>query len=92
MNLISVVPGEADVPDARRGLEELADLSRIPGGASIQVMVGEFGTVLSQATQADLQLFGLSYEEPLGFVAGLVRETRATCMFLADSGEEDALA
>ncbi len=38
------------------------------------------------------KIFGLSHEQPMDFMQVLVRETRATCMFLADSGEEDALA
>jgi hypothetical protein len=80
------------VADARRGLEEVIDLCRIPAGVGVQVIVGEFATALTRATQADLELFGSSHDRTLEFMAGLVGETRATCMFLADSGEEDALA
>ncbi|MDH3271201.1 MAG: amino acid permease, partial [Gemmatimonadota bacterium] len=92
LNLITVVSADAEVAEARRALEEVVDLCRIPGGARVHVMVGDFGSALALATQADLELFGSSHERPLEFMAGLVRETRATCMFLADSGEEDALA
>jgi len=92
LNLITVVSTEDEAADARMGLEEIIDLCRIPGGARVHVMVGDLATALTRATQADLELFGLSHERPLEFMATLARETRATCMFLADSGGEDALA
>ncbi len=92
LHLISVVPDEADADATRAGLEELFDLCRIPGQASAKVLVGDFHDALSRAPQADLELFGSSHDRPLDFMAQLVHTTRATCMFLADSGQEDALA
>lgn len=92
LNLITVVPTPAEVRGTRLGLEEVVDLCRIPEGASIHVMVGDLATAVSGAPQADLELFGSSHEDPLEFMAGLVGATRATCMFLVDSGAEDALA
>ena len=92
LNLVSVLPPGADPAVARRGLEEVADLCRIPDGARFQVLSGDFSAVASHATEADLEIFGLSRSRPLDFMSGLVRDTRTTCMFLADSGEEDALA
>jgi amino acid transporter len=92
LNLITVVPTAEDVYPARQALEELCDLCRIPEEAEVHVVVGEFAAELTRATQADLELFGSSHEHPLDFMAALVGATRATCMFLGDSGEEDALA
>lgn len=34
----------------------------------------------------------LPHDRHLAFMGGLVEATRASCLFLADSGEEDALA
>jgi hypothetical protein len=92
LNLITAVRDAADVLQARAGLEELCDLCRVPSEAVVHVIAGEFDSILSRATQGDLELFGSSHDQPLDFMAGLVQTTRATCMFLADSGEEDALA
>lgn len=91
-NLVTVVPEASLVPGVQEGLEELRDLCRIPPRARVQVLGGDFEHVLSHADQADLQVFGLTHHRPLQFMAGLVQRTRASCLFLADSGEEDALA
>lgn len=91
-NLVTVVPGQARVSGVHEGLEELRDLCRIAPRARVQVLVGDFEEVLGQADQADLQVLGLTHQRPLEFMAGLVERSRASCLFLADSGEEDALA
>lgn len=92
LNLITVVPAGADVRAAREALAELVDLCRIPEGARVHVISGQFDAEASRATQADLEIFGLANDRPLEFTASLVHDRRATCLFVADSGEEDALA
>lgn len=92
LNLITVVSSDVEVAVARQSLDEVSDLCRIPDAAKTHVLVGELSSVASREFEADLQIFGLSRSRPLDFMAGLVRETRTTCMFLADSGGEDALA
>ncbi len=79
-------------PVAHERLEEMRDLCRIPPRARVHVVPGSFWDVLSRADQADLEVFGLPHERPLQFMASMVERTRASCLFLADSGEEDALA
>ncbi len=91
-NLLTVVGDPASAAAAHDGLEELRDLCRIPDRARVHVLVGTFESVVSQADQADLEVFGLSHNQPLTFMASLVEKTRASCLFHGDSGEEDALA
>ena len=92
LNLITVVPAEANVREVRAGLEELIDLCRIPEGARVHVISGEFDAAAARETQADLEIFGLAHDRPLEFTASLVQDRRASCLFVADSGQEDALA
>ncbi|MGD2047678.1 MAG: sodium transporter, partial [Gemmatimonadota bacterium] len=92
LNLISVVPDEAAVRPAQEALAEVLDLCRIPNEAVVQVLAGDFAQIVREATQADLEIFGSSHHRPMQFMAELIQDTRATCMFLLDSGQEDALA
>lgn len=91
LNLVTVVDGAADVPDAQRFLEELCDLTRLPG-AHLKVLVGPMKEAVERAPVADLNILGLQPEPDFDFVADVVKRTRSSCLLVADSGRESALA
>lgn len=92
LKLITVVPSEADAADAHRHLHELRDLCRIDENAQSLVMIGEFQTSVATAPQSDIDILGIKRGPDLEFVEEMVRVTRSSCMFVADSGLESALA
>jgi len=83
---------ESQTEAAQAYLDQLMDLSRMPDDATAHVLVGDFHEALGQVPLADVNVFGLPDEGELDFVTTMVQETGSACLFLRDSGEEDALA
>jgi hypothetical protein len=91
LNLITAVNDRNQVENAHRYLTRLIDLARIPYN-SVIVENKEFETQLSESPQADLSIFGLPNHLEIDFVYKLMQATHSTCLFVRDSGEENALA
>ncbi len=66
-------------------------MSRLPD-ARVQAFGGSFAECIGQAPQADLNIFGLPDEIDFDFARQMVEETKSTCIFVRDSGDENALA
>jgi hypothetical protein len=92
LNLITAVPDAEDVPDAQRFLRELADLTRLPPSAGLHVLIGPMADVVERAPAADLHILGLQDEPDFAFAEDMVERTRSSCLLVADSGRESALA
>ncbi|MBT8396713.1 MAG: amino acid permease, partial [Gemmatimonadetes bacterium] len=92
LNLITVVAREEEVAPTERHMEELRDLCRVHTSARSLVLVGAFEDAIHLAPQADLHIIGLPSASPLPSALGIVREARASCLFVVDSGMESALA
>ncbi len=93
LNLITVVPNEEQVAEAMGFLETLCDLTRIPTCADRIVLVGSFDDCIERAPQCDLDLFGMHHENvDFAFMERMVEVTQSSCLFVADSGHESALA
>ena len=91
LRLISVLEQEEDVEDARRFLEAVLDLGRIPN-TQVRVLAGDFDDYLPQAPRADVSIFGLGRTVDFDLIRRMVNETGSTCLFARDSGRESALA
>lgn len=92
LNLIVVVDDEEETEGAKGFLEEIAELARIPESANCQVMVGSFEKVLADAPQSDVDIMGLQPDPDFEWMLRMVRLTRSSCLFVADSGHESARA
>ncbi len=92
INLCMVVGDEATREAARKFLEELRSLARLPANTTILVLIGEFWTAVAQAPAADLSILGLQAHPDLDFVEKVVKIIDASCVFVRDSGDESALA
>lgn len=92
LTLITVVSDAGQSSEAKDFLSRLVELARLPKDTRIHVANGEFRTYLSQAPQADLNVFGLPPEVDFAFIRSTLDETGASCAFLLASGEESALA
>ncbi|MFP4228673.1 MAG: amino acid permease [Salinivenus sp.] len=91
MRLLTVVEDPSEREDARAFMERVTDVARMPG-ADVVVHNGTFEAAVSNAPQADLNIFGLAPTPDFDFMRAMVDETRATCLFVRDSGRESALA
>jgi hypothetical protein len=91
MRLISTVRDSAQVEPAGAFLNNLAELGRFPD-AEVQVFSGDFQESLAEISLADVNLVGLPREPDFDFLRQVVDQGRATCIFVRDSGEENALA
>lgn len=88
----TVVRKKKDVKKAERFLEELFDLARFPSKMQRRVDIGNFNEILADEPVADLNLFGLPAPPSREAMLSLVDTSRASCIFVWDSGRESALA
>ncbi len=91
LRIIMAVEEEESVLKARNFLDDLLTIARIPD-ADVIVEHRSFSDMVSRAPQADLNIFGMDADPDLGFVRRMVNETRSSCIFVRDSGNESALA
>jgi hypothetical protein len=91
MRLLTVVEDPDEREAAREFMERVTDLARMPA-TEVVVRQGTFEDVVPSAPQADLNLFGLTDDPDFDFMRSMVRTTRSSCLFVRDSGEENALA
>ncbi len=92
LNLLTVTDSDEDIPVAEEFLRQLAELTRLPPNANLEVLVGSFGQCVEQSPTADLHILGLQSEPDFAFVNDVVKRTRSSCLLVADSGRESALA
>ena len=92
INLITVVQDAGEVAKGVRFFQQLIDLGRMPRHTRGMVEHGDFDSVLAQAPQADLNIFGLQERVNLEFMTRMVQATNSTCIFVRDAGFESALA
>lgn len=92
LRLITVIDDEAERLNARAFLATLVDLGRMPRNTRIIVSVGKFSDFLPNAPQADLNIFGVQEFVSAQHIHQMVDRTKASCIFVKDSGNESALA
>lgn len=91
INLLTAVQNSENIPAAEQYLENLVEMARLPS-SDVQAFDGSFAEHIAQAPHADLSIFGLPDELDFDFVRRMVEETESTCIFVRDSGDENALA
>ncbi|MCO6510853.1 MAG: hypothetical protein J5I65_08675 [Aridibacter famidurans] len=91
INLVSAIEAAENVDEAREYLENLIVLARIPD-AEVVVRHSELEPLIRDVETADLSVFGLPEEVDFDFVRRMVERSRSSCIFVRDSGEENALA
>jgi amino acid transporter len=92
LNVVTVVGSEDEVPAARTFLTEVCELARIRKSSRIVVRVGDFEEEIADAPRSDVHIMGLPPEVDFGFTRRMVQLSRASCLFVSDSGRESALA
>ena len=91
LQLITVIEDANEEENARKFMSQLMDLARLPD-TKVIVAKENFMHYVATAPQADLNIFGLAPQHDFEFTHLMVEKTRATCLFVRDSGQESALA
>ncbi|MFQ6615369.1 MAG: amino acid permease [Fidelibacterota bacterium] len=91
LRLIRVVGDPADTEKARVGLRQVAHRGRLPVDVEKQVLQGNFLDILSQAPEADLNMFGMTSDLDVDTMHTLSHTCDTACVFIRDSGQESAL-
>ncbi len=89
LNLLTTAQPDDHVR-ARAYLQELVDLARLPRTTRMTLMTGSFDQAIASAPRADINLLGLPNEAELQFISRVVDQSRGTCIFVRDSGQENA--
>ncbi len=91
LTLVTVVPDQQQADKAEVYLKNLAELARLPH-AHVDIKQGSFAAVVAEEHPVDLNIFGMPEQVDFGMMRGLVEDTRSACLFVRDSGEENAMA
>ncbi len=90
INLVTMVEDPAKMLEARAFLLELHDIGRLPKRTNVHVFTGSFPVDAGLAPLADLAIVGIGASPDFQLMADIVTLTRASCLFVADSGLESA--
>ncbi len=91
IRLIIVVDDPAEEENAKDFLKRLISLARLPETLT-EVHVGVFNEFVTQAPEADLNIFGMKDTLPYNFISNMTSKTNSSCLFVKDSGHESILA
>ena len=89
--LVTVVPDQQQADKAEVYLKNLAELARLPH-VHVAIKQGNFAAVVAEEHPVDLNIFGMPEQVDFQMMRGLVETTRSACLFVRDSGEENAMA
>jgi hypothetical protein len=91
IRLITVVDSPEEEIKAKKFLKTLTQLARLPQTLT-EVYIGSFGTFVTKAPPADLNIFGMQDTLPYDFIKDMSQKTNSSCLFVRDSGHESILA
>jgi solute carrier family 12 sodium/potassium/chloride transporter 2 len=90
LNLVTAVSDPEQLADADHYLHGLADLARLPGPPGVHVLNTGFLDALPAAPFADLSIFALSPDIDFRLLDRIIDAADTPCVFVRDSGDEDA--
>lgn len=91
LNIIAASNNPNDKKNIRKFFNKLSDQARLPSMTEFHILVGNFKDVLSSAPQADINILGLAGAIPFDFIRTAPELTKTSCLFVKDSGKENAL-
>ncbi len=90
INLVMMVEDWDQSTQAEAFLTELADLARLPKNTTRHLIPGRFPEDADKAPLSDLAIVGMRASPDFGLMEEIIHRTRASCLFVADSGLESA--
>jgi solute carrier family 12 sodium/potassium/chloride transporter 2 len=92
INLVTVAQNSDEETRLFKFLNRLSDRTRLPSLTEFHVLHGSFKDALFKAPRADVNIFGLSDELNFNFMRETPELIKSSCLFVKDSGQENALA
>ena len=91
VRVVCAVPDPDNVETAEQFLGQILELGRLMK-FDVAVVNADFKDALHEAPQADVDIFGLGPTINFDFMRSVVKDRKAACLFVADSGHESILA
>jgi amino acid transporter len=91
LNLITSTSKESDTWRLHRFLQQISDRARLPSQTELHVIVGDFESNLIKAPYADINVFGMPQKPDFNFMRKTSETIETSCLFVKDSGAENAL-
>ncbi len=92
INLITVTENLKEEKRLQEFLQNLNDQVRLPSMTDFYVLPGPFTEALKTAPRGDINIFGLAENtKSFEFIRQIEETTRSSCIFVKDSGQENAL-
>lgn len=92
INLITIVKEPLQHANGVQFLHKLIELGRLPTHTRAIVRVGAFNEEMQHIPHGDLNIFGIGERADVHHMKKMVLQTKASCIFVLDSGHESALA
>jgi hypothetical protein len=91
LNLITAGQNLKDRKRLNDFLENLNDIARLPATTEFHILIGELKEIMPEAPRSDINIFGLGDILPFDFMRETPELVKSSCMFVRDSGHENAL-
>ncbi len=91
LNLITTAKTEADRKRMYNFLELLSNTARLPSMTEFVVVKGDLDATIKAAPRADINVMGIGEKPDFEFMRKIVEKSNASCLFVKDSGNENAL-
>ncbi len=92
LTLVTAVDGMQDTEPAEGYLREVAEIARLPGPPHVSVIPHPFARSLEHAPPASLHVMALSTQVDFHWLREVRERLDAPCLFVRDSGVENAFA
>ncbi|MBU1096159.1 MAG: Na-K-Cl cotransporter [Bacteroidetes bacterium] len=92
INLVTVANDKTDEIRLHKFLNKLSDRTRLPSYTEFHVLKGPFNDAIKNAPKADINIFGLGENINFNFMRSTPETIISSCLFVKDSGHENALA
>lgn len=92
LNLVTATPDKKEARGLHQFLERIGNQARLPSMTEFHVLIGKFKDSMQLAPRADINIFGLAEELSFDFMRGALESTKSSCLFVKDSGYENAFA
>ncbi len=91
LHLITSTPDKSEKKRLQNFLQHLSDQARLPSTTEFYVLIGDFKESMLNAPAADLNIFGIPEDPDFRFMRNAPEEINTSCLFVKDSGSENAL-
>jgi len=91
LRLVTSTPDSGEKPRLHNFLQDMSDQARLPSLTEFHVLHGNFEDTLIQAPKADINIFGMPEKPDFQFMRKTAERIKSSCLYVKDSGAENAL-